>query len=314
MKSKLEKFLILFTRLKQEVNNTPRNLSRLSQQKPDLQELCFELYDCSYSVRRKLSQQSDKSLVVPSVFFDLWQEYLTGYQKSVAKAATPIKQLRDNEFIKILQQVEKKAKSDGKSTEEFLRDFFEENILVGSTFNPLEDDAAKWVDEIFAIIHDIVLNGDMPEVFEDKHIGAFRYFHDTIGIDLRAINKRWGAAPQLFIPEKALSKNIAPLIELYNEAVCCYIFGLNVSATAMCRALLEHILITHYGIPKKGLKKTIVLAEKQFKKLSEVNMDDLRKAGNRVMHEYERGKHITDDAILNYLLTIRFIVQNVPDK
>lgn len=67
----------------------------------------------------------------------------------------------------------------------------------------------------------------------------------------------------------------------------------------MCRALLEHILITHYGIPKKGLKKTIALAEEQFKKLSEVNMDDLRKAGNRVMHEFERGKHITDNAVLN---------------
>ena len=96
MKSKLEKFLILFTRLKKEVNNTPRNLSWLPQQKPDLQELCFEIDDCSSSVQRKLSQHSDKSLVVPSVFFDLWQEYITDYQELVAKAATPIKQLRDN--------------------------------------------------------------------------------------------------------------------------------------------------------------------------------------------------------------------------
>lgn len=314
MKSKLEKFLILFKRLKKEVNNTPQNLSWLPQQKPDLRELCFEIDDCSFSVQRKLSQHSDKSLIVPSVFIDLWQEYITDYQELVTKAATPIKQLKDNEFIEILQKVEKKAKSDGKSTEEFWQDFFIENVPVGSTFNPIEDDAAQWVDEIFAIIHDIVRNGYMPEVFEDKHIGAFRYFQDTIGIDLRAINKRWGNTPQLFIPEKALSKNIVPLIGLYNEAVRCYIFRLNVAATAMCRALLEHILITHYGIPKKGLKKTIALAEEQFKKLSEVNMDDLRKAGNRVMHEYERGEHITDNAVLNYLLTLRFMVQNVPDR
>ena len=313
MKSKLEKFLVLFTRLKQEVNNTPQNLSWLPQQKPDLQELCYKLDAYSSSVQRKLSQQSDKTLVVPTVFSDQWQEYLTGYHQLVAKAAVPFKQRRDKEFMEILQQAEEKAKSDGKTTEEFWREFIKD-VPVGSTFNPLEDDAAQWVDDIFAIIHDIVDSDLMPEVFEDKHIGAFRYFYDTIGIDLRAINRRWGTTPQLFVPDKALSKNITPLIGLYNEAVRCYIFGLNVSATAMCRALLEHILIAHYGIPKKGLKKVIALAEERYKRLKKLNLDDLREAGNRVMHEYERGEHATDPAVVNYLLTIRFLVQNVPGK
>lgn len=82
----------------------------------------------------------------------------------------------------------------------------------------------------------------------------------------------------------------------------------------MCRALLEHILIAHYGIPKKGLKKVIALAEERSKRLKELNLDDLREAGNRVMHEYEKGEHVTDAAVVNYLMTVRFLVQNVPGK
>lgn len=145
-------------------------------------------------MQRKLSQQSDKALVVPTVFSDQWQEYLTDYHQLVAKAAMPLKQRREEEFMELSQQAEEKAKSDGKSAEEFWREFIKD-VPVGSTFNPLEDDAAQWVDEILAIIHDIVGSDLMPQVFEDKHIGAFRYFYDTIGIDSRAINRRWGTAP-----------------------------------------------------------------------------------------------------------------------
>ena len=53
-------------------------------------------------------------------------------------------------------------------------------------------------------------------------------------------------------------------MEIYNEAVKSYIFGLNVAATAMCRALLEHILINYYGMPKKDLCTVVAMAEERF--------------------------------------------------
>ena len=101
---------------------------------------------------------------------------------------------------------------------------------------------------------------------------------------------------------------------MYNEAVRSYIFGLNVSATAMCRALLEHILINYYKIPKDDLVKVVSLAENKFKKLKLLKLHKLRKDGNNVLHEYETKSKIEDAAVVNYLLTIQALVNAIPDK
>ncbi|MBU4583548.1 MAG: DUF4145 domain-containing protein [Proteobacteria bacterium] len=168
--------------------------------------------------------------------------------------------------------------------------------------------------DLFYLIDTIADDPDFLQgVVTDKHIGALNYFEKVIGLDFHNINRRWGKAPSLFISEK-IRKKTDKLVEMYNEAVKSYIFGLNVSSTAMCRALLEHILINYYGIPKDDLVKVVSLAEKRFRKLESLNLHKLRKNGNDVMHEYETKSRIEDDAVVSYLLTIRALVDFIPEN
>jgi hypothetical protein len=167
--------------------------------------------------------------------------------------------------------------------------------------------------DLFVAIHDIVASNLLPETFTDKQVGALNYFEKVIGLDFDNINRRWGKAPSLFISEKIQKKN-DKLVEMYNEAVKSYIFGLNVSATAMCRALLEHILINYYRIPKDDLINVVSIAEKKFRRLQSLKLHKLRKDGNDVMHEYETKSRIEDAAVVSYLLTIRALVDFIPEK
>ena len=129
---------------------------------------------------------------------------------------------------------------------------------------------------------------------------------------LKAISRRWENAPYLFISEK-INKRINKLIELYNEAAKCYIFGLNVAAVAMCRALLEYILIQYYKIEEDNLKRIISSAEKRYNRLKKLNLDKLRSEGNDVMHKYETREYLEESAVIEYLSTIRELVHMIPD-
>ena len=88
----------------------------------------------------------------------------------------------------------------------------------------------------------------------------------------------------------------------------------------MCRALLEHILKNYYGWPKKddrnsmeNLCSVVNWAEKKYQKLKILNLHKLRGDGNDVMHKYEAKSGIEDDAVVGYLLTVRALVDFIPE-
>ena len=313
MRSYIEKFLVLFNRLKSELNNSLKNLKWLPNAKPEIAELCFQLDETYRQLNRIFADQPTKYSFVPAVFQKRWDEYINYYQEKVSEAAKPLKEKYERELVELFQRAEEDAKSKGQSSEEFLRQFTDTfPHKIGATFNPVEDDAASLLNEIFDAIHDIVASDILSEVFTDKQIGAFNYFERVIGINFHDINRRWGNSPSLFISEK-IKKKTNKLIEMYNEAVKSYIFGLNVASTAMCRALLEHILINYYGMPKDDLVKIVSLAEKKFRKLESLNLHKLRMDGNEVLHEYESKSRIEEVAVVSYLLSIRALVDFIPE-
>ena len=262
-----------------------------------------------------MANKKEKYLVVPSVFKKIWDDYKKNYQVKVEEVAKPLREKYEKELHALLQKLENDGKEDGQSHEEFWGQFAKAMPSTrGSTFNPVEDDAASLLGDLFYLIDTIADDPDfLPGVVTDKHIGALNYFEKVIGIDFHDINRRWGKAPNLFMSEK-IKKKTDKLVEMYNEAVKSYIYGLNVSATAMCRALLEHILINYYGMPKDDLVKIVSLAENRFKRLKALNLHKLRKDGNDVMHEYEAKSRIEDAAVVNYLLTIQALVNAIPEK
>jgi hypothetical protein len=313
MRIHVEKFLVLFNRLKVELNYSLQNLKWLPGTKPEMAELCYQLDDTYRQLSRFIANQPTKSSVVPSIFQKNWNEYRTNYQNKVDEIARLKREQYEKELHELVQQMIEKAKEKGQSEEEFLQKITD-GFEIGMTFNPVEDDAASLLDDLFYLIHTIADEPDfLPDAVTDKHIGALNYFEKVIGIDFHDINRRWGKAPNLFMSEK-IKKKTDKLVEMYNEAVKSYIFGLNVSATAMCRALLEHILINYYGMPKDNLVKVVSLAENRFKKLKSLNLHKLRKDGNDVMHEYEAKSRIEDAAVVNSLLTIQALVNDIREK
>lgn len=313
MQNYYEKFVVLFHRLKSELNNSLKNLKWLPNEKPEIVELCFQLDETYKNLNCIFADQPTKSSFVPHPFQKMWDDYIKYYQEKVAEIAKPLKDKYEIDFCEFIRQSMEDAKVKGQSPEDFFKEFmdFLPNT-VGGTFNPVEDDAAALLKQMFDVINDIVADGSFPEVFTDKQMGALNYFKKVIGINFHDINTRWGNSPNLFISEK-IKKKTNKLVELYNEAVKSYIFGLNVSSTAMCRALLEHILINYYGIPKDDLVKVVSIAEERFKKLKSLKLHKLRKDANDVMHEYETKSRIEDISVASYLLTIRALVDLIPE-
>lgn len=313
MRNHIEKFLVFFNRLKSDLNYSLKNLKWFPKEKPEIAELCYQLDNTYNILYRIMANKTDKSFVVPSALQRSWDDYEKNYKMMVEEAAKPLKDKYDKELQTLFQKLENDAKEKGQAPEE-LWGQLTKNIPseMGVSFNPIEDNAASLLQEIFDAIHDIVDNDILPDVFTDKQMGALYYFERVIGLDFHDINRRWGKAPSLFISEK-IKKRTDKLVEMYNEAVKCYIYGLNVASTAMCRALLEHILINYYAIPKDDLYKIVALAEKKFKRLQSLNLYKLRIDGNEIMHEYETKSRIEDDAVVSYLLTVRALVDFIPE-
>jgi len=312
MRIDIEKFLVLFNRLKSELNNSLKNLKWLSNAKPEIADLCYQLDETYRRLNRFFANQPMKFSIVPPIFQKRWDEYVANYQGVIDEVAKPKREKYEEELVELFQRAVADASLKGQSPDSFLQKVVD-SIPIGVTFNPVEDDAASLLSDLFFAIHDIVDNNLFPETFTDKQVGALNYFKKVIGLDFDNINRRWGKAPSLFISERIHKKN-DKLVEMYNEAVKSYIFGLNVPATAMCRALLEHILINYYRIPKDDLVNVVSIAEKKYRRLQSLNLHKLRKNGNEVMHEYETKSKIEDGAVVSYLLTIRALVDFIPEN
>jgi len=313
MNGDIGKFLLLFNRLKSETNNSLKNLKWLPTSKPEIATLCYELDQTHNRLKSVFAAQPHKYSVVPKIFQKCWDEYSSYYEKKIEEIAAPQKEQSENDLMKLLETAAEEAEANGQPKDVFWKSIFDNLPLeTGYTFNPAKDDAASLVDELITCIHDIVDNDLMSGVFTDEQIGALKHFEKVIGINYHDISRRWQNTPSIFISDN-LRKNIDKLVDLYNEAARCYVFGLNVAAIALCRALLEHILVKYYGIPNDDLDKLVSIAEKRFKKLESLKLHELRKEGNAVLHKFETMKKVEEGAVVGYLMAIRTLVNLIPD-
>jgi hypothetical protein len=230
----------------------------------------------------------------------------------VVEAAGPEKIRVEKEFLTLIDETAVKV---GKTREELCEeicDDLKEKRPLGATFNPLVDDPAAVLRDLEWWIHNCVANEQLEDIFNDKTIGAWIFFKDIIGIDHSVIFARWRNAPELFIPEHALNRNITPIVDLYNEAVRAYIFGLTIASVAMCRALLEHVLKEHYHIKGNDLENIIFLAEERHSHLKSLNLQEKRRFGNKVLHKYKHRTESLEKAAVEFLLTLRHVVTHIP--
>jgi hypothetical protein len=315
MEENIELFLYRFNKIKSEVNNSPKNLSWLAAERTYLQELCHELEKTYESIAQHMETKESKHIFVPGSFENQFNEYERNYRKRVIEAAEPAKMRQENQIKESINAWKQQWLSTGKTEFDFWNHFEEAFGLnkIGREFDPLNEHPGF----LMSGLKDFVR--DYAEVHEeelyDKAFGAWEFFEETIGIDFIAIYNRWGKAPQLHIPHHLQSRNTAPLIELYHEAVKAYTFGNRIASVVMCRALMEHILQKYYRVKGENLQNVIALAEASFPNLKKLNMDKKRRLANDILHEYEnRPSDLEDKAIIDFLRTIKYLVQKVPAK
>lgn len=309
-----ETFLALFLQLKKEVKNSPLTLGWLQTHTPKLRRLCMELNDVYKAISKNMASKSSKFSVVPKSFNKHWKEYNKNYQKIVEDIGNKESNETIKEALAELQSILKNP-----SIEEVAEEILinaKESRKIGSYFDPTKDDPVKLIYDIFLTYHDMYVNDfcEDENINMDKAIGAWDFFEDTIGIKFKEIYKRWKNSPHIYFPDDYQNQSIDNLINLYHEAVKSYIFGNNLASLAICRALLENVLINHYHFAGEDLDKIITTAEIKHPYFRELNLHKKRKMANRILHDYKKDKPIKDSDILDFLHTLKSIIQKIPKQ
>ncbi len=307
-----ETFTALFNQLTNRVKNSPTKLSWLTEQKSDIRRLAFLVGETARKIEKNHVAKSEKHSVVPPGYITAWRDYENRYKAEIDLIVATEREKSTEEFLQKIREIAEAKNKDFDSVLNEILDEIGARNNPGDSFDPLEDDPAELIDDIFCTYHDMVANDFFSDDLPDKAIGAWYFFDKTIGLDHRAIYKRWKSVPELLIPKHALSVNPRPIEELYNEAVKTYVFGNKVASISMCRALLEHILQKHYRIEEEGLDKMITIAEGRFKQFRKLDLHKKRKLANRIMHDYEKQSDLEDKIVVDFLKTIQEMVKNIP--
>jgi hypothetical protein len=150
-------------------------------------------------------------------------------------------------------------------------------------------------------------------------LGAFDYLTDSIGLDIQGVFRRLRKLPVIFIPTHVSNRCGASekgsLSHLLDDAVRAYVFGAPAAAIAMCRAAYETVRKEHY---RRGeLENVLVHASREYDFVSKDNIKFLVDSANRVMHNYSNTQRLTkedDRIIVNFLATVKFLIQRAPER
>lgn len=307
-----EVFLALFLQLKTEVKNSPLTLEWLQTYTPKLRRLCMELNHVCQTISKNIATNSSKLYVAPKSFNKHWKEYNKDYLKIVEDIGNKESKEAIRKALAELQSILKKPSIEAVAEEILKND--NESRKIGSYFDPTKDDPVKLIYDIFLTYHDMYVNDfcDDENINMDKAIGAWDFFQNTIGINFKEIYKRWINSPHIFIPDDYRNQNIESLVDLYNEAVKTYIFGNKLASLAICRALLENVLINYYNLNEGDLDKIITTAEIKYPYFKQLELHKKRRMVNRILHNYKKDRPIKDGDVLDFLHTLKNLIQKIP--
>ena len=271
------------------------------------------------SIRRLISAKNSKHTFIKVRFEQEFKEYQRNYEKIVSEAAEPAKLREQRKLDDIFREEIQKWLESGKTEKEFWEEWEKAIAKTGISiypFNPLEDDPASLIEDAFwwwEVSIQGVTNDDEVKHYK-KAQDAWRFFTDKLGLDFSGINKRWLAATEIFIQPHVAQLDDHRIVELYSEAVRAYAFGCKIVSVAICRALMEYILKNHYNFQKNDLYNIIALAESRNPQLKKLRMQNKREFSNNMLHNYETGINIEDKAVIEYLRTIKELIENVPKR
>jgi hypothetical protein len=327
-KEKLEEFIILFKRLKNEVNDSPKTLSWISERKSDIAELSYSLYRLYHQIELFKSIKQDWAFFHPSGFDEELEDFEQRFKGIVHSIYNPVADKKNEEFINQLKDI---CNNQGKDFDIILEDIRKSTDKDAYfDFDPKEDNPGVCIENAIWDFADIGEN--LPEEFQktaDMALEAWRYIKTSMKIELKEIADRRNAVKDLFIEYNRLKRHPGALIELYNESVRSFLYGHKISAVIVSRSILEHVLENYYHIvgqnlvSKKGKKRfdrslwaKIEEAELRIDSfdIKGLELHKKREFARDVVHKYTSDQVIQDQFIIDFLKAIRILVQHVPKE
>jgi len=203
-------FLYRFTNLKHAINNSPRNLIWLTNEREGLKELCWDLNSSYLTIADALATKPEKYSFITVPYENQWKDYEFRYASYVSEAAKSLGDIKAKEVVEKIIRGEENFVDEGGSKEEYCDEVSKAFMAAKlfEAFDPIRDNPAQFIEELPNIMGYIILNNKYEELgiseeeysnrFE-KAFGAWNFFIGTVGIDFYAIVRRWRSTPELYI-------------------------------------------------------------------------------------------------------------------
>ena len=344
-----EQFIVLFKDMKRAAKDSPQRLKNFYRESDTVRQTTENLLSwlCRTDFERRVFHGPRKHFAqVPVDFEKEWSEYKEFWANPVVTAwaknlsLEELKELAGDEAEDYFHSFQSNDDEDNGNEDLSLEDDFPKlssikpvdhprggappNADYESEFDPLKHDGGAALELGISVLNvqaDFE-DGEVNTNIASFSVEAYDYLTQTIGIDVPAIFRRWRNVPVIFMPAYVSNKHglteKGSLTALLDDAMRAYVCGAPAAAIAMCRAALEMVLKRHYGRGQWDdltLGKMIVLADQKYDFVQEGRIRPLVDRTNAVLHEYstiERMSADDDRSILNFLKTVKFLIQRAP--
>lgn len=291
------------------MNSNPRNVVWMSKNEDQIETLCYDLDGLYQDITQQLSRSPRRYLThIPKSFIVMYKEYHDTYSSVVSTAAAPKQEKwrkflceHAEELIKSLQErgVDTDAPEDFSISKDDPVDLFFELLMKADDWSQ-----AHYGEDYGDDVH--------------KELGAWQFFEETIGIDLRNIHRRWGEIPPILIPKHVSDRHgltePGSLYEQLDEAHRAYVFGCYAASITLCRALMELLLQEHYEVRGRDLEQIISFAEEKYLWLRNLHLQTKRAFANAVLHDRRRAENLEAEQVRSFLETIKTLIERAPPK
>ena len=300
------KFMALFQKLRDWIDDNPTDLEKLAADDEVLSRLCNDLgFAAAFLSMNEKRQRRLFSAPVDPKFIAAWRAYEEKYASPIAGMF-----LSDIGLDTSASLVENKSRAD------FLWEAADDDAkdqanAIKSALNFAHDQATDdWRD----------FGGGFRDSIEDGTAAWDRLATET-GFDLRGVFRRRELVPFVLVPRHVSqhhgeAEKLSLLTHL-QQAHDAFVFGVPFAALALMRSILETTLKTHYHPTGKDLAELIENCRGLPRDASKAALHRLRLLANDVLHFNKEKVRLPADferELVSLLIVLRALIEGVPSS
>ena len=305
----LIKFMALFKKLRDWIDDDPDGLIELAADDEVLKKLCVEL--CLAAVVLSITEKRERKLFSAPVdpkYVVAWREYETRYSSSLSDI------LHSGSDLALGS-----AEGSKQSKADFLWDFADSEAKnqAAAIETAIEFANEEATDEYRAF------PDGYRESIEEGALEWHQLIYD-VGFDIRGVIRRRALVPFVLVPRHVSSHygeaEKFSLLKNLQQAHDAFIFGAPYAALALMRSIMEVVLRDHYLAKGEDLNQRIRNARNRLPRgASEAALHRLRKVANAILHldrEKDEGLPKLDEMrlekeIVSLLFVLRALIEGV---